>query len=233
MLLRAPSQHVLPYTHYSVVMSASRRLALFSAVNIDGAKMPASFDRKQRLFESARDAVLVRDFERAADLWYWDPRMSTDYQLGPEIYDDAKTTFPFGARDAAMDAVWGDDEDDYTLAKDDTFHLTNRSPQLAAFNSGGDWGKLEYAITASRGKGRDGTPKRLSCISGPVLAATDPQILGVQVPLAFWKVIAYADGGELKALAFMTSQAELVDEEKRKAYESARSSRGPRSRPDG
>ena len=44
------------------------------------------------------------------------------------------------------DVAWGEDYDEVRRANGDTYHVTNCSPQVDAFNRSnlrGDWGKLE------------------------------------------------------------------------------------------
>jgi len=64
------SGHELKYTHFSVMMSRSRQLALFTAVNIDGQQLVA--------------------VKRSKDASYFDPRIERDYQMGPEVYKHPK-----------------------------------------------------------------------------------------------------------------------------------------------
>jgi endonuclease G, mitochondrial len=214
-LLRASSASVLKYMHYSVVMSASRRTAYFSACNLDGATNPKAFDRKRRVvFESARTEV---ELERAADRWYYDPRMAREHQPEPVLFDDSPTHFDFGHITRRMDAVWGADEDEMLLGSDDSFHMTNCAPQVSSYNQHGDWGSLEDAIASfARGKGEANPSRKVCVISGPVLHPLDPELLGLKVPRSFWKVIAYEEDSQLRALAFLTSQGELVEVERRK-----------------
>jgi len=108
------------------------------------------------------------------------------------------------------------------LANDDTFHVTNCAPQVSSFNSGGDWWRLESAIARFA---RSNGGIKLCVISGPVLSNRDPEILGVSVPTAYWKVVVFAKDRKLHALGFMTFQTDKVDLEAsraRKAYESLR-----------
>jgi endonuclease G, mitochondrial len=217
-LLRSRASSELKYTHYSVVMCASRRLAYFSACNLDGHTNPDSFDRKRRIaLETTRGDL---ELERAADQWYYDPRMARDYQPTPELYDDAITRFDFGHITRRMDVVWGEDEDEQLLGSDDSFHMTNCSPQVSSYNQHGDWGSLEDAIARfARGKVRSNAPampRRVNVFSGPVLHPSDTEILGVQVPSSFWKIVSFEDDGQLRALAFLTSQQELLEKEARK-----------------
>jgi len=213
------AQYELKYQHYSVVMCASRALAYFSAVNIDGTSMPPTYDRKNRL--DLKNLLNDKQYERAADQWYYDFRIAREAQLGPALYDDPVTSFAFGHITRRADAVWGD-EDQLMLANDDTFHITNCAPQVSSFNSGGDWGRLESAIARFA---RSNGGIKLCVISGPVLSNRDPEILGVSVPTAYWKVVVFVKDRKLHALGFMTFQTDKVDLEAsraRKAYESLR-----------
>ena len=180
----------LTYTHFSVVLSASRRLPILTAANIDGPAL-------QRL------ARTDRDFE-AADRWYFDGRVQREAQLGPQVYD--RTAFDFGHMVRREDPVWGD-VNTARMANDDTFHMTNCAPQHHDLNTK-TWLALENAMLASaRAHGL-----RLSTFTGPVLSAEDPVVLGVQVPTAFWKVVAYPDRGRLRARGFMQWQTKLVEQ---------------------
>jgi endonuclease G len=180
----------LTYTHYSTVHSVSRRLPFLTAVNIDGAKL------KKRGRED-------RDFE-AADKWYFDPRIAEEVQLGPEVYDG--TPFDFGHMVRREDPVWGDDRT-ATMANDDTFYMTNCAPQHSDLNQK-TWLSLENAALEAARTSRT----KISVFTGPILSPQDPSVRGVQVPTAFWKIVAYRAGGRLRAHGFMQWQTELVDD---------------------
>jgi endonuclease G len=110
---------VLDYTHFSIVMSKSRRLAYYTAVNIHG----------QQLINLQRPKK-----------WYFDPRLDRKYQCGPELYDN--NDIDRGHLVRRLDPVWG------KLAKkanEDTFHFTNCSPQHKNFNQT-TWLDLENYI---------------------------------------------------------------------------------------
>lgn len=99
---------VLDYTHFSILMSKSRRLAYYTAVNING----------QQLINIQRPKK-----------WYFDPRLDRKYQCGPELYDN--NDIDRGHLVRRLDPIWG------KLAKkanEDTFHFTNCSPQHKNFN---------------------------------------------------------------------------------------------------
>jgi len=181
---------VLTYTHYSVVHSRSRRLPILTGVNIDGAKAQR-LGREDRYYE-------------AADKWFFDPRIDEDLQLGPEIYDG--TPFDFGHMVRREDPVWGN-LNTARMGNDDTFYMTNCAPQHSNLNQR-TWLSLENAVLAAA---RDGKAK-VTVFTGPILSPQDPTFRGVQIPTAFWKVVAYRSGGKLRAHGFMQWQTELVDE---------------------
>ena len=79
--------NVLHYTHFSIVMSKSRRLAYYTVVNIDGNQL-MKIDRN--------------------DKWYLDPRIETEYQCGPELYKN--NSLDRGHLVRRLDPVWGDQQ---------------------------------------------------------------------------------------------------------------------------
>jgi hypothetical protein len=74
------------------------------------------------------------------------------------------------------------------------------------------WLQLENAVLSAA---RDNKVK-VSVLTGPVLSPQDPTVRGVQVPTAFWKIVAYRAGGRLRAHGFMQWQTELVDDVRRR-----------------
>ena len=84
-VLPGDDQHELKYHHYSVVMNGRRRLAFFTAVNIDGKK--------------------AREITRERDKWFFDPRISRDEQIGNELY--ASNPFDRGHLVRRLDPAWG------------------------------------------------------------------------------------------------------------------------------
>lgn len=174
----------LKYTHFSVVMNADRRLAYFTAVNIDGrqSRTPA----------------------RGRDRWYYDPRLPDGLQVGDELYSDEPGEhgwFDRGHLVRRLDPVWGDGA---ALANDDTFHWTNCSPQYWAFNQGDTlWQGLENFILHNT----DAENLCATVLTGPVFGEDDETHRGVKIPQAFWKVVAVVDGaGKLSASAYLVSQ---------------------------
>ncbi|HSO58281.1 MAG TPA: DNA/RNA non-specific endonuclease [Paenisporosarcina sp.] len=100
--------HVLHYTHFSIVMSKSRRLAYYTVVNIDGNQL--------------------KRIERN-DKWYLDPRIEIEHQCGPELYKN--NPLDRGHLVRRNDPNWGDVAE---RANKDTFHFTNCAPQHSNLN---------------------------------------------------------------------------------------------------
>ncbi|MCZ2259765.1 DNA/RNA non-specific endonuclease [Sporosarcina sp. G11-34] len=110
---------VLHYTHFSIVMSKSRRLAYYTVVNIDG----------NQLRKIGRN-----------DKWYLDSRLEVEYQCGPELYKN--NSIDRGHLVRRRDPVWGDLAE---KANKDTFHFTNCAPQHSKLNQK-NWLDLENYI---------------------------------------------------------------------------------------
>jgi endonuclease G len=176
----------LRYEHYSVVMSRSRRMCFLSAVNIDGSP--------------SRKSGRVK--------WKWDPRISRDQQIMNECYGNPPK-FSRGHMTRREDPGWGD----VSAAKrgnEDSMHVTNTTPQMQAFNSP-IWLALEdYALQHAREDAM-----RISVFTGPYFNDRDPEMFGVQIPLAFWKVIVFVhdDTGDLCATGYEMSQDTIVQAE--------------------
>jgi len=180
----AGADPVLPYHHFSLVVSKARKIALFTAVNIDGST-------EQRI-------------KRDPDRWSFDPRIPTDYQMGEAIYVDNELDRGHLVR--RLDPAWGSIA---KAANDDTFHFTNCSPQHADFNRNATlWAGLEDYILDHA----DNEQFKVTVFSGPILAADDPEYRGVQLPKQFWKVVTMAKSpGLLSATAYLLSQESLIE----------------------
>lgn len=178
--------YVLPYHHFSVVLNKRRRLAFFTAVNIDG-------NRSVRL-------------RRESDRWSFDPRVPEDEQTGEEVY--RANPLDRGHLVRRLDPAWGTSHSIAKAANDDTFHFTNCCPQHADFNQNRTtWAGLEDYILENA----DNRDLKVSVFTGPVLADDDDAYRGVQLPRQFWKVVVMVKAdGDLSATAYLLSQADLV-----------------------
>lgn len=208
-----PSQSELKYFNYSVVMNKQRKFAFFSCVNIDGG--------------------LQQDVgKREGDSWKKDPRIKEDFQIGDEFYKQQKTfevdrdanPFDRGHLVRRLDATWGKTVAEAKQHGDDSFHFTNATPQFFSFNQGKQlWAGLEDFTRDILLKGEE----KGIVMNGPVFDGPDadddalpdpsgsphkdPSFGGVSIPKYFWKIlVTKADGGGLKAMAFLMSQRNLV-----------------------
>jgi endonuclease G len=89
-------------------------------------------------------------------------------------------------------------------------HVTNTTPQMQAFNAP-IWLALEdYAL----GHAKEDAMK-ISVFTGPYFADHDPEMYGVRIPLAFWKIIAFIhdETGKLCATGYEMSQETTLQPE--------------------
>jgi endonuclease G len=177
---------LLPYLHYSVLFRPDRRFAAVTALTVDGA--------------------LIRRLDRS-DRWQLDPRLAAELQAGPAVY--AHNDLDRGHLVMRASSTWGATDEEAHQAELDTFYFTNAAPQATRFNQGRElWLGLEeylqeHAATFDR---------KLVVLAGPVLEATDPPYRGVQVPLRFWKVVAFVQAGGLAATGYLLDQTPLVED---------------------
>jgi endonuclease G len=207
-----PVQSELKYFNYSVVMRKDRKLAFFSAVNIDGG--------------------LQQDVgKREGDSWLRDPRVAKDAQIGDEFYgkqktfeaDRSKNPFDRGHLVRRLDGTWGKTVDEAKEHGDDTFHFTNAAPQFWSFNEGKKlWLGLEEFVLD-----QVVADERKACvINGPVFDGPlapeggrpdagdprrrDPVFGEVAIPKYFWKLMVIVRDGKLAAAAFLLSQQDQI-----------------------
>jgi endonuclease G len=188
-----PNAHTIPYHHYSVVLSKRRRMAIFTAVNLDG--------------------KLVQPLEkREQDKWIFDPRIDEAFQIGGEAY--LGNALDRGHLVRRLDPAWGETKEIAKKGNDDTFHYTNCAPQHKDFNRNNDtWQGLEdFLMSAAHGDA-----KRLTIFTGPVFSANDPVYQGgqlktpIRIPLEYWKVaVMIAANGHKSVTGYLLSQSDLI-----------------------
>jgi endonuclease G len=196
----------LKYHKYSVVMHKHRRLALFTAANVDWRKSSREIDGQK----PSRKKLNGFTGNEKED-WVVDPRIPLDHQIPDYFYVEDKGAFDRGHLVRRDDVAWGESFSDMQKANGDTFHMTNCSPQTAEFNRAADlnWGALENMIQKQTAK------EKICLFSGPVFDETDFFFDGlqksrvplrVQIPSRFWKIVVFDNGGEPGAYGFVLDQ---------------------------
>jgi len=184
--LDGKEEEILKYTHFSVMMSESRRMCILSAVNIEG---KTSKKRKRTG-------------------WQIDPRIPKSAQIMKECYGNPPK-FSRGHMTRREDPVWGTD-DAASLGNSDSMHVTNAVPQMQPFNAGIWLGLEDYALDNARED-----DMRITVFTGPFLRESDPEMYGVKIPVEFWKVIVFIHDktGELCATGYTMSQEAFLQPE--------------------
>lgn len=154
---------VVRHTHYSLVVHAGRRLAVWVARNTDGGQM--------------------RRLSRSGVPFVPDPAVDLRYQTADPLYAGNRLDRGHLARRA--DLCWGPDAE-ARRSNRESFYFTNVTPQMENFNQsaqGGLWGRPEDAVfepvTVEN--------LRVSAFGGPVFRPDDRMYRGGQIPLDFYK----------------------------------------------
>lgn len=175
----------LTYPRFTVLLEPERRLAVVTAVNIDGSSL--------------------HDLPRSGE-WELDARVPAAEQAGPAVY--ASNDLDRGHLVRRRDPGWGTTAE-ARRAMEATFVYPNAAPQASGFNQSKElWLGLEDHVLGFA----DTTDERLSVFTAPVLADDDPPYRGIRLPRRFFKVAAWVDAaGALAAAGFVLDQSELID----------------------
>ena len=181
--LKNSDESELKYTNFSVVMSKSRGLAFFTAVNINGSEL--------------------EELERRDDAWYYDPRIEKAFQYGPALYSN--NDLDRGHLVRRLDPVWGLNFKD---ANEDTFHFTNCSPQHKNLNQR-TWLDLEGYIL----RNADVHDLKVNVFTGPIFSENDLVYRDKYlVPSEFWKVVTIIkNDGSISSTAYLQTQKQLIE----------------------
>jgi endonuclease G len=198
----------LKYTHFSILMSEQRKMAYVAAVNIN--------------CESGAYVNVPRQRPgHSSDKWFMDERIDSEAQLSESFYGressfgvSGENHFDKGHLVRRIDPTWNTEGmDQAELANDDTFHLTNCSPQYFMLNrsarAGGDhlWGDLEDYILDNLKKDR----LKASVFNGPIFETNDTPHRGTKLPKRFFKIVLVQDQqGKLHASAYIVAQVEAA-----------------------
>ena len=195
---------LLKYEHFSLKMHQTRRVAIYTATNIDGDTY-LNVDRATGQVSSAQEA----------DTWFKDPRISKSFYLGPDFYASTSRYFDRGHLTRRSDPTWGTPQE-AERANADTFHLTNASPQHFRFNqSARFWQGVERYILET-GINKAGPAARLCVFQGPLF---DDRIdwwidNEIQIPSSYWKVVVWRGAKKLKSVGLVVDQLALLTEER-------------------
>jgi endonuclease G len=108
------------------------------------------------------------------------------------------------------DPGWGKSAAMAKRGNEDSMHVTNTTPQMQAFNAP-IWLALEdYALQHARED-----KMQISVFTGPYFDRKDPEMYGVRIPLAFWKIIAFIhdETGKLSATGYEMNQESTLQPE--------------------
>ena len=184
LLKRGGTGFELKYQNFSVVLSKSRRMTMYTAVNIDGSQS--------------------RQIGRT-DNWRYDGRLDKEDQWGNELYSG--NALDRGHMVRREDPIWGTVEE-ARIANDDTFHFTNSCPQMAGVNQKTWLGLENYVLQNARVDGM-----KVTVFTGPFFSDDDLDYRGAKIPLAFWKVVVIVtEDGRPSATAYKVSQSKELQE---------------------
>jgi endonuclease G len=227
----------LKYHHFSIIVNRTRKLAFFTASNIDGASAK-SIDRDTKKVRPLRpeDPGLERlaqsEGAEASESWYHDKRLERSDYAGPEVYSGQSVPgypdpnspgriarmFQRGHLVRRLDPAWGDDEQ-ALAAEADTFHWPNCTPQVGFFNQGSadpdipgsGGGKLWRSVENYVLRNAVAEKQRVTCFTGPIFADADREFRGIKVPDRFFKIAVWAEAGTLRSLAMIADQSKVIE----------------------
>jgi DNA/RNA endonuclease G (NUC1) len=188
-------------------MNRDRRIALFTASNVDGSKAAKEPEPGHRYTRAGLTGLGDGDVEK----WYTDPRIRGTEQLPDRFFNKDRKAFDKGHLVRREDVAWGKTFAEVQAANGDTYFVTNCSPQVAGFNRSNrrdNWGALEDLVL------KQAASERYCLFAGPVLKDDDPDFQGVddlraikvRIPRRYWKVVVANSSDGLKVFAFVLDQ---------------------------
>lgn len=198
------SQHLfIHHQNLSIYFNKERKLALYSACNFDKSRF-INFDR--------------------SNAFQHDQFPESGRQVGEEFYRSktndksrSQNFFDRGHLIARRYNQWGDSREEATIGERDTYYFTTIHPQVGELNQQ-EWEKLESFIINTGRLAVD----RVSILAGAILSPEDPiaeyvdaftrETQSLAIPVVYWKVVFYLVGDELRKIAFLMSQKNVVSE---------------------
>lgn len=182
------------HRRFSIVMHATRGLAIFTAHAIDGATI-----------------IPEGEIERE-DRFRFDPTVPRSIQIDN---DQGYVNNPWdrGHLVRRQSMHWGE-RAEAEQADRESFYWTNIAPQHETLHHKA-WGHIEDWMLEHA----EGGDSRAVVFTGPVLSADDPEIVNkpgedpIQIPAGFWKVVAVRPQEELRAAGFLVWQRDFDQQE--------------------
>lgn len=201
----------LKYHHFSIWMHKDRRLALFTASNVDWRARAKIVDGKK----TTRKALAgFPEKPEYAEQWVNDPRIDERHQLPDIFYTEDRGAFDKGHLVRRDDVCWGRRYSEIQMANGDTYHVTNCSPQIKPFNQGPfgeeNWGDFESHVQSATERDNE----KAIIFAGPIFDPADRWFRGkdaqgparIQVPSRFWKIVLVKGDAGPEAFGFILSQ---------------------------
>jgi endonuclease G len=197
----------LKYHKFSIVMHKKRRLALFTASNVDWRDELRRINGRK---PTRKELTGLGDND--TEKWFTDERIAENQQLPDKFFTKDGTNFDKGHIVRRDDVCWGTSFKDIQKANGDTYHTTNCSPQISEFNQAAqgkdNWGDLENLVQ------HETDAERAIVFAGPVLSKHDQRFEGVdekgevliQIPSKFWKIIVTKGDDGPQAFGFVLEQ---------------------------
>jgi len=205
----ADSSAELKYHKFSVVIHKGRRMALFTAANVD-------WRPDSRLIDGRKPTrkQLTEIPDGSIEQWVTDWRIPEEHQLPDVFFTKDDGAFDKGHLIRRDDVCWGKPFKDMQKSNGDTYHTTNCSPQTANFNRPkpsdeiNNWGDLEGLVQKLT------KADKAIVFVGPVFEEDDPLFSGrdnsgktlVRIPRAFWKILVVKGAAGPEAYGFVLRQ---------------------------
>ncbi len=197
------SEGELKYEHFSIKMNKAKRVAMFTATNIDG----------PTYLRVARETGLV-SAGAEGETWFTDPRISESFVIGQDFYSAWSLYFDRGHLTRRTDPTWGT-ADEAERANSDTYHFTNCAPQHFRFNQSAKfWQGIEQYVLEN-GVLESDDRKKLSVFQGPIYNdSIDRWADDIQIPSSFFKILVWKGQAGVKSVCMIADQLALLDEER-------------------
>lgn len=201
-LFESDDKFELKYSNYSLAMHKQRRLALFTAANVDW--------RDDLRLVNGR--IPNRDELNVGIKWIEDPRIAETHQLPDKFFSKDNGAFDKGHIVERHSVCWGQNLADMQLANRNTFFTSNCTPQTSQFNQSRsnqlNWRALELMIA------RRSDTEKVCMLAGPVLNPEDRKFTGidrsgevkVQIPAQYWKIVVAKGPSGPESYGFMLEQ---------------------------